>query len=111
MTDVASAAVSLAADLVAIDSVNPGLVPGAAGESAIVRHLQKRLGARGFAPHVVEAVGHPGRPSLVAVPSGPAEWPIVVLWGHLDTVGVTGTPAAFTPRLDGDRLIGRGPPT
>ena len=32
MSDVAEAAVALTAELVAIDSVNPGLVPGAAGE-------------------------------------------------------------------------------
>ena len=40
MTDDAGAdAVRLTADLVAIDSVNPGLVPGAAGERRIVEHL------------------------------------------------------------------------
>jgi len=32
----------------------------------------------------------------------------VVLNGHLDTVGVAGMPAPFTPRVDGDRLLGRG---
>ncbi len=32
----------------------------------------------------------------------------MVLNGHLDTVGVAGMPAPFTPARDGDRLAGRG---
>ena len=47
-TDAARAAAELAVDLVRIDSVNPALVPGAAGESAIVAHLAERLGAHGL---------------------------------------------------------------
>ena len=108
MSDVAEAAVALTSELVTIDSVNPGLVPGAAGESEIVGYLRARLDAAGFSAHVVEAEGTGGRPSLVAVgPGSPAD-PTVVLNGHLDTVGVAGMPEPFTPAQDGDRLSGRG---
>ncbi|HEY8307915.1 MAG TPA: M20/M25/M40 family metallo-hydrolase [Lapillicoccus sp.] len=108
MSDVAEAAVALTAELVAIDSVNPGLVPGAAGEDEIVRHLRARLDAAGFATQVVEAEGSGGRPSLVAVGPGSRGDPTVVLNGHLDTVGVAGMTAPHTPVRDGDRLSGRG---
>jgi acetylornithine deacetylase len=108
MEDVGTAAVDLLAELVGIDSVNPGLVPGAAGEARIVEHLRARLASTGFATTVVPAAGRHDRPSLVAVPPGPPEWPTVVLNGHLDTVGVTGMAEPFTPRTDGDRLLGRG---
>jgi acetylornithine deacetylase len=101
-------AVELLTELVAVDSVNPVLVPGAAGETRIVDHLRARLERRGFTTTVVPAVGRTGRPSLVAVPSGPAEGPTVVLNGHLDTVGVAGMSEPFLPRVTGERLYGRG---
>ena len=41
MQDVEAAAVALLSELVGIDSVNPGLVPGAAGEADIVDHLRR----------------------------------------------------------------------
>ncbi len=107
MSDVADAAVALTAELVAIDSVNPGLAPGAAGESRIVRHLDARLGRAGFTTHIVEAATS-GRPSLVAIGPGSGTDPTVVLNGHLDTVGVAGMPAPFDPARQGDRLRGRG---
>jgi len=100
---VETAAVDLLADLVGIDSVNPALVPGAAGEPSIVEHLRVRLEAAGFGTTVV---GPADRPSLVAVPGGTGR--TVVLNGHLDTVGVAGMTDPFTPRVEGDRLYGRG---
>jgi acetylornithine deacetylase len=108
MGDVGTAATDLLAELVCIDSVNPGLVPGAVGETQIVEHLRARLSSAGFVTTVVSAVGHGERPSLVAVPPVPTEWPTVVLNGHLDTVGVAGMSQPFTPLIDGDRLLGRG---
>jgi acetylornithine deacetylase len=108
MGEVETAAVGLLTELVRIDSVNPALVPGAAGESRIVKHLRDRLTRAGFATTVVQAVGQDDRPSVVAVPPGDPEWPTVVLNGHLDTVGVTGMPEPFAARVDGDRLVGRG---
>ena len=79
MRNVEAEALALLSDLVRIDSVNPGLVPTAAGEARIVAHLRSRLHRAGFVTTVVPAPGHPNRPSLVAVPPGPPEWPTLVL--------------------------------
>jgi acetylornithine deacetylase len=108
MADPGTDAVALLSELVSIDSVNPGLAPGAAGETRIVEHLSERLQRSGFATTVVPARGHDGRPSLVAVAPAPADGPTVVLNGHLDTVGVAGMAQPFAPRVEGDRLYGRG---
>jgi len=51
-------AVALAVTLVGIDSVNPGLVPGAAGEHDIVCHLRDRLLHSGFETHVITPQAH-----------------------------------------------------
>jgi acetylornithine deacetylase len=100
--------VALLSELVGIDSVNPALVPGAAGEGRIVEHLRARLERSGFTTTVLPARGRRDRPSLVAVPREGPDGPTAVLNGHLDTVGVTGMPEPFTPRVEGDRLCGRG---
>ena len=106
--DLGARAVALTAELVAIDSVNPGLVPGAAGEAAIVDHLRNRLQRTGFTTHVIDGTGHDDRPSLVAIGPAGTPGPTVVLNGHLDTVGVDGMADPFTPAVDASRLAGRG---
>jgi succinyl-diaminopimelate desuccinylase len=55
----------------------------------------------------VEVTGtvHNGRPVLAAT-VGPEEGPTIVLHGHLDVV--PGRPEQFTPRVEADRLYGRG---
>ncbi len=108
MDDLGDSAVALLSDLVAIDSVNRGLVDGAAGESAIVAFLANRLRANGFTVTIVDAEDRANRPSLQAVGPGPSDAPAVVLNGHLDTVGVSGMPSPFTPRVEGHRLLARG---
>jgi acetylornithine deacetylase len=108
MRDPVTEAVALLSDLVGIDSVNPALVAGAAGEARIVEHLRVRLERSGFTTTVVPARGSANRPSLVAVPPGRPDLPTVVLNGHVDTVGVAGMPESFAPRVDDDRLYGRG---
>lgn len=118
MTSPGDAAVALARDLVAIDSVNPALVEGGAGEREIVELLDQRLSRSGFETVVVHPVGPAAgagrrvsrveRPSLVAIAPGPPDAPWVVLNGHLDTVGVTGMDAPFSPRIEDGRLFGRG---
>lgn len=110
MIDIGDEAVDLAAELVRIDSANPGLVPGSAGERAIVEHLSHRLERSGFTVTVVAAQGRADRPSLVARPRrSPASGePTIILNGHLDTVGVGGMAAPFAARIEDDRLLGRG---
>ncbi len=53
----------------------------------------------------VDGGHHNGRPFLVAS-VGPEAGPTVVLHGHLDVVPAP--PEQFTPRVEGDRLYGRG---
>lgn len=105
---VTDAVVALTAELVAIDSVSPSLAPGAAGEAAIAQHLADRLRTSGFAVRLVPAPGDPRRVSLIATHTGSRPGRTVVLNGHLDTVGVEGMPEPFVPRIEGDRLTGRG---
>lgn len=106
------AAVALAVELVRTDSVNPGLVDGAAGEEAVVALLADRLGERGFVTEVVRPDDDPRRPSLVATRRGTGAGRRLALYGHLDTVGVAGMADPFAAVIEGDertgRLIGRG---
>src|SRR5688500_12030054 len=53
----------------------------------------------------VKGTVHNGRPVLAAT-IGPAGGLTIVLHGHLDVV--PGRPEQFTPRVEGDRLYGRG---
>jgi acetylornithine deacetylase len=98
-------AVELARELVALDTVNPALVPGAPGERPAVERLAARLARRGFA---IEVVGPADRPSLVATHRGSGGGRSLVLNGHLDTVGVDGMEDPFSARIEGGRLYGRG---
>jgi acetylornithine deacetylase/succinyl-diaminopimelate desuccinylase-like protein len=109
---VAAAAVGLAVELVRTDSINPGLVPGAAGEAAVAALLARRLERSGFAVDLVPAAGAPGRPSVVAQHAGTGGGRSLLLNGHLDTVGVAGMTDPFAGRVAGGsvrgRLLGRG---
>lgn len=92
--------------LVAIDSVNPSLAAGGAGEAALVAHLAGVFERAGVAVRVTEAA--PGRPNLVARVEGRAPGRTLVFCGHTDTVGVEGMGQPFTPVERDGRLYGRG---
>jgi acetylornithine deacetylase len=94
----------LAAALVAIDSVNPALVPGGAGEGQIASFVADWCAKRGLD---VEILGNE-RPSVVATKRGSGGGRSLLLNGHLDTVGVAGMQAPFEPRVEDGRLYGRG---
>ncbi len=102
------AVLDLTQELIAVDSVNPGLVPGAAGERDIAAHLAARLVASGFDVELVAPPGDDARVSVLGVWSGAQPGRTVVVNGHLDTVGVDGMDEPFSARIEGDRLIGRG---
>ena len=91
--------------LVSIDSVNPALITGAAGETRIAEYVATWAIENGLSAERVEHT--PGRPTVI-VRGGSGNGPTLLLCGHLDTVGVTGVADPFTPRVDGDRLYGRG---
>lgn len=98
---------TLLADLVRIDSVNPGLVPGAAGEAAIASFSASWLESRGF--EITRLESTPGRPSIVAVSSGTGTGKSLMFNGHLDTVTLAGYDgAALEPKIESGRMYGRG---
>jgi acetylornithine deacetylase len=93
-------------DLVAIDSVNPDLVPGAAGEGAIAQFVARWLERAGLEVELDEAA--PGRPNVVGVARGSGGGHSLMLNAHMDTVGVAGMLRPHEPRIEGNRLYGRG---
>lgn len=93
-------------ELVAIDSVNPSLVPGGAGEREVAGAVASELEAIGLDVDVTEVEA--GRPNVVGVLQGRSPGRTLMLCGHLDTVGVEGMTAPFEPVERGDRMYGRG---
>src|SRR5919197_4387107 len=98
--------VELVSKLVAIDSVNPSLVPGGAGEREIAAFVTEWARDAGLRAEVLE--GTPGRPSVLVRAPGAGGGRTLLLCGHCDTVTVEGMREPHTPRIDGDRLYGRG---
>ena len=98
--------IALLRDLVAIDSVNPTLVPGAAGEQQIAAAIAAHLRRIGLDVSIEEVA--PGRPNVVGVLEGRARGRSLIFCGHTDTVGVAGMRDPFTPVERGGRLYGRG---
>jgi acetylornithine deacetylase len=99
--------ITLLRDLVRIDSVNPDLVPGGAGESRIADACAAWLGARGFEVHRLEE--RPGRPSIVGIARGQGGGRSLLFNGHYDTVtlaGYHGDP--LDPAMRDGRIYGRG---
>ncbi len=118
----------LLGDLIAIDSVNPSLVPGGAGEQAAADYIAGYLAELGLVARLDTVA--PGRPNAVGVlpaaesaktgkgRSGSATPAIggplaarhgLMLNGHTDTVstgGMSGAPVEA--RFEGDRVYGRG---
>ena len=98
--------IALLSELVRIPSVNPRL-PGGTGEEEIARHLIERLRALDLSPIISEV--HPGRPNVLVTLPGRPGGPHLLFEAHTDTVPPShGQPGPFSPRLEGDRLYGRG---
>ncbi|HEY6875700.1 MAG TPA: M20/M25/M40 family metallo-hydrolase [Candidatus Dormibacteraeota bacterium] len=96
----------LVCELVAIESVNPDLVPGGAGEAAIASFVAGWLRHAGCDVTVVEPV--PGRPSVVGVVRGTGGGRSLMLNAHMDTVGAGGMKDPFLPEVRDGRVYGRG---
>jgi acetylornithine deacetylase/succinyl-diaminopimelate desuccinylase-like protein len=101
-----SSLTELAAELVAIDSVNPELVPGGAGEGELARFVAGWLTDAGLEVEVEEVA--PGRPNVVGRARGSGGGDTLLLNAHMDTVGYEGMEAPLEPRVENGRLYGRG---
>ncbi len=105
----------LLGDLIALDSVNPSLVPGGAGESAVASYVVDYLRGLRLVARLDEVA--PGRPNAVGVlPAGDGAigGPLaarhgLMLNGHTDTVSTAGmSRQPLKPRFVGDKVFGRG---
>jgi acetylornithine deacetylase len=101
-----SGVAELAAQLVAIESINPDVVAGGSGEAAVAQFVAEWCERAGLETTLSEA--SPSRPNVVAVARGSGGGRSLMLNAHMDTVGVTGMADPFAPKIDGDRLYGRG---
>src|SRR6266850_6601026 len=99
-------AIKLLRDLVAIDSVNPSLVPGGAGEGEIASFVAAEMRSIGMDVEITEVA--PGRPNVVGVLEGRAQGKSLMFCGHIDTVGVEGMTSPFDPIERDGRIYGRG---
>jgi acetylornithine deacetylase len=102
----ASDVVELTSALVAIDSVNPALELGGPGEAAAAAFVADWARHAGLDVDLLEEA--PGRPSVLVRAPGSGGGRSLLLAGHLDTVGPGAMDDPLEPRIDGDRLRGRG---
>jgi len=86
--------------------VNPSLVPGGAGEAEIASFIAGWAAEAGLSAEMIEET--PGRPSVVVRARGGGGGRTLMLCGHIDTVGVEGMTAPHSPRIEDDRVYGRG---
>jgi acetylornithine deacetylase len=98
--------VALLSDLVAIDSVNPSLIEGGAGEAAIAQFISAWMRGAGFDVRLDEIAA--GRVNVIATADGDGAGPTRMLCGHTDTVGADGMAAPFSPAIRDGRLYGLG---
>jgi acetylornithine deacetylase len=97
---------TLLGDLVAIDSTNPDLAPGAVGEADLARFVAGWLEQAGLEVHLDEV--RPGRPNVIGLARGTGGGRTLLLNGHLDTVSAGGMPLPHRPHVEDGRLYGRG---
>lgn len=112
---------NLLTQLIGIDSVNPDLVPGGAGEAEIAHYCADWLSARGFETRLID--GAPGRTSVLAISRGTAHnnphapagatpnvgGRSIMLNGHIDTVALSSYDGDGTRAVIADgNLHGRG---
>ena len=98
--------IDLTRRLVSIESVNPTLAPGGSGEGEIARFVTAWAEDAGLTAETIPS--RDGRPSVIVRGLRTNAGPTLMLCGHLDTVGLGAMEQPLEPRLDGDRLLGRG---
>jgi acetylornithine deacetylase len=94
------------AALVRINSVNPKFSDGSTDELAIATHLEGVMRALGMAVTLYESA--PRRTSVVGRLRGKGHGRSLMLYGHIDTVGIEGMKAPLSARIRDGRMYGRG---
>jgi acetylornithine deacetylase len=94
------------AALVRINSVNPKFSDGTTDELAIATHLDGLWRALGMEVTLYESA--PRRMSVVGRLRGRGGARSLMLYGHIDTVGVDGMSAPLSARIHDGRMHGRG---
>jgi acetylornithine deacetylase len=94
------------ASLVRINSVNPKFSGGSTDEHAIATHLGGAMRALGMEVALHDA--GPRRTSVVGRLRGSGGGRSLMLYGHIDTVGIDGMKAPLSGRIRNGRMYGRG---
>ena len=89
------------AALVRINSVNPKFSDGSTNESAIAAHLASELRSLGMEVTMHDAA--PLRTSIVGRLCGTGGGRALMLYGHIDTVGIDGMKAPLSGRIRAGR--------
>jgi succinyl-diaminopimelate desuccinylase len=94
-------------DLVAIDSTNADVLPGAAGERDVARYVSEFLKSIGLEVGVTDV--EPGRPNVTGLLRVPGAAKTLLLDSHMDTMPAGGMgDRALRPEIRDGRLYGRG---
>ncbi|MCI0584332.1 MAG: M20/M25/M40 family metallo-hydrolase [Chloroflexi bacterium] len=97
---------ALLAELVRIESVNPAFTAGGTDEAEIAELVARRLEGAGLRVERREPAA--GRVSVLGTLEGAGAGPSLMLYAHLDTVGIEGMEKPFEPVIRDGRLYGRG---
>ena len=98
--------VEAAAEMIRIPSINPDLVPDGGGENELAGAIAARLRRTPGIDVELQSTSD-GRPNVIAA-AGTGRGRTLLLNGHIDTVGVEGMADPFNPRVEGNKLHGRG---
>lgn len=94
------------AHLVQTNSINPAFAPDAPGEAPLADWVAEELSRLGCT--ITRREPLPGRVSIAGTLPGVGSGPSLMLYAHLDTVGVEGMEDPFSGEVRDGRLYGRG---
>ena len=98
--------IELLSSLVSIDSTNPDLVPGGAGEAQIAAFIANWLERAGLEVKLIGS--EEGRPNVVGIARSSGGGKALLLNGHMDTVAAGEMVEPHKPRIEDNRMYGRG---
>ena len=93
-------------NLIRINSINPTLVSGGAGEAEIAAYVADTL--RGLGMEVAVHEVEPRRVSVVGRLKGSGHGKTLMLNGHMDTVGIDNMREPFSAEIVDGKMYGRG---